>query len=387
MTKISFSLDSQTKGEAIRCQMPEQMAVPLNGHSTKTVKKKAQVLPGTLVADHPGKNTGDAHAPVAGVVTDISAKAVIISPGDVEEVEAVAPIATDSLPADELKAALKALGVSTLSLCKADTLVINGLNPEPGTSIASYILANEAKALAKAVKAAKTLTGAGTCNLVHSQSESVSIEGCICKGVNAVYPTSVDALAVKAATGKENPSGVCVMGAHELYLMGKALETGLPVTETLCCVDGKIVIAPVGAPISDVLATAGCTIGEGDSLILGGPMRGVALDNVSAGLPKEAYALTVIHNEDFPPITEAACTNCGMCVSKCPARIQPNMITRYAEFKLYSQTRKYNIDSCFECGLCGFWCTGRRPMLQYIRLAKQVLAEQDAQTASCALNA
>ncbi len=385
MTKTSFSLDIQVASEAVRCQSPVQVVVPLAGHSTKTVKKKAEVAPGTLVADHPGKNTGDAHSPIAGVVTDITDKGVTITAQDVS-VGPVAPLKTTGLAGDELRTVLKQLGVSTTSLCKAQTLVINGLNPEPGVGIAGWLLASQATTLAKGLEAAKKLTGTDTCKLVHSQSVSASIQGCSGVGVNAVYPASVNALVVKAATGKENLKGVCVIGVHELFRIGKAMETGLPITENVCSVNGKIVIAPVGTALSEILAAAKVTLVDGDSLLRGGPMCGDALDSPSMGLAKDIWALTVVHNKDFPPITDAACINCGVCVAKCPARIEPNMITRHAEFKKYAKTRHYGIDACFECGLCAFWCTGRRPLLQFIRLAKQELAAQDAMAASCAVN-
>ena len=40
------------------------------------------------------------------------------------------------------------------------------------------------------------------------------------------------------------------------------------------------------------------------------------------------------------------------------------------EFELFDRTAELDIDDCFECGLCAAVCTARRPLLQYIRLAK-----------------
>lgn len=384
MTKTSFSLDVQAQGDVLRCSEPAQVVVPLSGHSTKTVKKKTEVAPGTLVADHPGKNTGDAHAPIAGVVADINANGVTIK---AQEVEAASePVKTDGLSGDELKAALKALGVDTLPYLKASTLVVNALNPEPGVAIASWLLANKNAEVAKGVAAIKALTGAGDCKLVSAQGSSAALEGCSVTQVPAVYPNSVHALVIKAATGKEMPDDVLCVDAHTCYRIGQALQTGMPVTEVLLSVEGKIVQAKVGQPVKEVLDAAGVTVNEHDDVILGGPMRGESVQNLTEGVPKDAYAVTVVRAGEFPPVTDEPCLNCGNCIAACPARIQPNMIARYAEFKKYGDTRGYGIDYCFECGLCGFWCTARRPLLQYIRLAKQELAAEAAQLASCALN-
>ena len=39
------------------------------------------------------------------------------------------------------------------------------------------------------------------------------------------------------------------------------------------------------------------------------------------------------------------------------------------------KTAELDIDQCFECGLCAAVCTARRPLLQYIRLAKAGLED------------
>ena len=54
---------------------------------------------------------------------------------------------------------------------------------------------------------------------------------------------------------------------------------------------------------------------------------------------------------------------------------------------LFSIARKYGLDACFECCLCGYYFVGRRPMLQYIRLAKEELSAmelaEEADSATC----
>lgn len=384
MTKTSFSLDIQAQGDVLRCPDPAQVIVPLSGHSTKTVKKKAEVAPGSLVAEHPGKNTGDAHSPIAGVVAEVAAGGVTIN---AQEVEAAAePLQSKGLSGDELKAALKSLGVSTLPFTKAQTLVVNGLNPEPGQAIAAHLINKEMPALQRGLEAVKQLCGASSCHFVIAQGAQASLDGCTVAQAPPVYPNSVPALVVKTATGKELPESTLCVDVHQLYQVGKALETGMPLTEILLSVGEKIVLAKVGQAIHEVLATAGVQVQEHDAVIMGGPMRGESVPNLQAGLPKEAFALTVVRAGDFPPVSDAACVNCGQCVAHCPSRIRPNMISRYSEFKIYDKTQEYGIEYCMECGLCGFWCTARRPMLQYIRLAKQELAAKAAQLESCSLN-
>lgn len=62
----------------------------------------------------------------------------------------------------------------------------------------------------------------------------------------------------------------------------------------------------------------------------------------------------------------------------CPARLKPSNLSRYAWSSLCTNCcRAEHIESCLECGLCGYVCIARRPVLQYIRLAKRKLAEME----------
>jgi electron transport complex protein RnfC len=75
---------------------------------------------------------------------------------------------------------------------------------------------------------------------------------------------------------------------------------------------------------------------------------------------------------------DSSCINCGACITICPARIDPRMLSRYAEFAKYGFSRKENFELCVDCGLCGYVCIARRPVLQYIRLAVNKLRQEEA---------
>jgi electron transport complex protein RnfC len=94
---------------------------------------------------------------------------------------------------------------------------------------------------------------------------------------------------------------------------------------------------------------------------------------------RRTSAVSLVRNP-APVAVDAACVGCGECVRRCPARLDPAMITSHAEFGQYAKAEAEAVDACFECGLCGFFCIARRPMLQYIRLAKRELAKAKAQS-------
>ena len=75
--------------------------------------------------------------------------------------------------------------------------------------------------------------------------------------------------------------------------------------------------------------------------------------------------------------------NKTISVSKGRARRTPppivselNALLRVAAPVSYTHLDVYK-RQCLECGLCGYVCIARRPVLQYIRLAKRKLAEME----------
>jgi electron transport complex protein RnfC len=137
--------------------------------------------------------------------------------------------------------------------------------------------------------------------------------------------------------------------------------------------------------VQELLGAAGATSGTDTKIALGGPMRGEAIFDLSAGVPKYCSAVTLVREGLFPSVQPNPCINCGECVLACPARIQPGMLSRFAEFKMFDSARSQHVGACLECGMCTFVCPANRPVLQYILLAKQFLAAQDADVATCRL--
>jgi len=187
----------------------------------------------------------------------------------------------------------------------------------------------------------------------------------------------------KKATGTEKPEGVSVVSLLDVYNVGKAAETQLPLIEALLTIGASNYRLPVGVPAEEALKAAGIQAGEGVKVILGGPMKGTAIFDLSQGLPKDARALTLVPQGLYPEVTHNPCVVCGECVLVCPVRIQPGMISRYAEFKMYDKAAKAHIGTCIECGMCGFVCPANRPLLQYIRLAKQELLNSELMLSAC----
>lgn len=350
---------------------PARACVPLAGHAPKVARGQA-VARGQLLAEALQAGMGDAHAPVAGTVDQVDAFGICIA----AQGQAVAePTDISALEGEALREALRGLGIDTARLAKADTLVVNGLNPEPGVTSAEVLLRDHAPTLSAGLELARRVMGAAVCVLALRQGVTASLPGCDTIAVDATYPRSLDPLVIKAVTGRENPAGVAALSVHELFCLGQVAGTGLPCERTVLTVNGRAFEVVVGTPVSDVLAAAGLSVRDGDRVVLDGLLRGFAARSLAQGVDKGVHALSVVPAGTYAPVTDAPCMECGKCVRICPSRVDPGLLSGCAEFGLLKQAVDHYIDACMECGLCAYVCPTRRPVLQYIRLAKQQIRE------------
>ena len=192
------------------------------------------------------------------------------------------------------------------------------------------------------------------------------------------YPASVNALVVKAVTGRERPEGVGIVGLHNVWSLGHVAMTKKPLIETVITIGslsftGNYIVRD-GSTVGELLEFAKVTLSAGDTIVRGGPLRGESVDKQDRSITKGATGLFLVEKGSVAPmIGHSPCVSCGSCVAICPARLRPDVLSRYAEFGLHKRCLEQYITSCLECGLCGYVCIARRPVLQYIRLAKAKL--------------
>ncbi len=373
MQKVNFNLHTTIVDSIRELPAPTEVHVPVLGCILQIGKGK-KVQRGTRVAERPTTHGGDKHAPGAGKVNGINYTHVSITL-DGEE-ESVDPVELGSMePGKGLLRALRGLGIDTGSLAPAETLIINGLNPEPGITAAEQLLRDEQPTLEAGLALASRIITPKRTVLALAQGYETTLSGCEAVPVKPVYPNSLAPLVAKTVTGRENPEGTVVLSVMDLYSLGQVAGTGLPVRDTVVTVNsGLNYKVLIGTPLSAILANAGIDVEQGDRVILDGPMRGRAVYSLDDGVNRDTYGVTVVRHDAFPAITDEPCINCGECVLNCPARVMPHLISKYAEFNLFENTEAYGIGACFECGLCAYHCVARRPLLQYIRLAKKELA-------------
>ena len=368
MAKVDFTLMPPLEGSMQTCPPPGEVAVPLAGRS-RLVEEGDAVVIGQKIASSDGPEGCDAHSPVQGTVleTDENEIRIVNEGGE----STAAPVDLTRFEGPALLEALRLMGVDAGGLGPTQTLVVSGVNPEPGVTIHHRLSAERHKTLRsgltlfqKALRPAETLFAA-------PKNGNLTLLGNSFVWVDPVHPQGMLPLIAHAATGRERPVEIAVLPIHLVWQAGRVAETGMPVSETALTVCGRDFQAPVGTMAGDLLQAAGVEAGQGDRVVLGGPMTGLPARSLKQGVDRTTKGLTLIpcgavdHHEPNP------CIGCGACARICPARLRPDLIASYAEFTLFDRAWSLDAEICFECGLCAYHCPAHRPLLQYIVLAKR----------------
>ncbi len=368
--------------------VPSSVRLNREGFTVESgIKKKTKVYPGMLLGEHPSIEKGDVFSPIHGEISDINERSIMIkSTEPMEDAPEVTPVDLigEGLSGEELRLAVKKLGLNTRSLAReCKTLIINALNPDPGVTWAEPMLTVHGRTFAAGITLLKRLARAEEIILAIPHGMQFTFEGLKIAHVDASYPSSIAQLVIKNVTGKENPEDVACVSIHNLWSLGRIGVTGLPLTETVLTIGSytkwKNFVVKEGSKVGDLLELGGITIQEGDTVLRGGPLRGESLDSLERSVTKGTHGVFVVESKDVPTMQgHNPCVNCGACVLACPARLTPSTLSRYSEFALYDRCEKEHISVCFDCGLCGYVCVARRPVLQYIRLAKHMLQQAQA---------
>ena len=396
MTTLRLNTSVEITGSLQDVPAPSAVRIPIQKKHKAAVKKKQIVGRGQVIAENPSKsayNLGFVHASIDGMVEDILPDAIVIGPMPAPKEGEEAPVAArpepcaelDGLAGEDLCRKLLELGVDTSGFHATRTLIINGLNPEPGVIVSEQLVKDAQDTLKAGLQLLERALKPGTVKLVVASGKQISLHGCTTVNASDVYPATIDPLVVYAATGAERPDNVDIISIAELYRIGRVAESRLPVTEAVVSVGGKVFRVPAGTPVQTLLDAAGAPHGTDNKIALGGPMRGQAIFDLAAGIPKTCTAVTLVPAGLCPEVQPNPCVNCGECVLVCPARIQPGMLSRYAEFNMFDSARSQHVAACLECGMCTFVCPANRPVMQYLLLAKGQLAAQDEMVSTCRL--
>lgn len=201
------------------------------------------------------------------------------------------------------------------------------------------------------------------------------------------YPQGAEKMIVYSATGRKVPAGglpadvgCIVMNVTSIAFLSRYLKTGMPLVSRSITVDGDAIKTPqnlrvpIGMKLADIVAYCGGFVKEPEKVISGGPMMGLAIYNLEAPLCKQNNALLAFTKAEVKK--ERACINCGKCVQACPMSLTPTFIMKAVKAKNTEKLNTLNTMVCMECGCCAYSCPSGIPLVQYLRLGKQLLKEE-----------
>ncbi len=199
------------------------------------------------------------------------------------------------------------------------------------------------------------------------------------------YPQGAEKVLIAECTGREVPAGglpadvgCLVMNVASVAEWHRYLKTGMPLIRKRITVAGSAVehpmnvYVPLGTPIQDVLNFAGVKKPI-RKLLYGGPMMGLALMSTELPILKQTNAVLALAEEDVQEHPASTCIRCGRCVDACPMKLMPTAITKAYHAGNTEELKRLSTMTCMECGCCTFSCPAHRPILQTIRMAKDVL--------------
>jgi electron transport complex protein RnfC len=277
-----------------------------------------------------------------------------------------------------------------------DTLIINGIDAEPGMAAKGAVLEKHSSEITAGIQIIQRLLGSAQVVLAVSSNGSLNSSltnelaglGVRVFQGKGKYPLGLNPILIKCVTGREIPLpdgneediGVAVIDAANLVHLVEAVRDLKPQVEKVVSVSGAGMSAVknyrvrLGTPIKDLMEQLGTLKGEPIKVIAGGAMTGEALFSADIPVTKETDALIFQTASEAKSFSPDACINCGLCVRHCPAKLLPNELSKYCEFSMFEEARDEFLLHCIECGICAWVCPEKRPMLHLMRYGKRELS-------------
>ena len=279
-----------------------------------------------------------------------------------------------------------------------EAVLLAAVDIEPGIQVNRRIGVIPSPALVAGLAAIKAASGAGKVIAAGDKSldrqawsEVLGEDDEIFIIDNSKHPMGLPPVLTLAVTGRETPLpygaprdvGLALVRAETAYWAGLAVTAGLPQTVKWVSVlgpDGQTALAPVplGTPVRFLLKQIGVGELDGGKVIVGGYMTGSTIFDLDVPITKEIDCVAVLHERDTAHFGQDPCISCGLCAKYCPSRLAPGELSKFCEYGRFEDAEKHNLLHCIECGMCAYVCPAKRPMVHYIRHAKEELLARRA---------
>ena len=414
-----------------RLPLPDKLVVALKQHiganGKLLVEKGQRVLKGQALTKPVANWSVPVHAPSSGVITEIAPKpsahpsalpelSVVIEPDGKDEWCTLNPISEPkTLSHTQLVDIIHQAGISGMggagfpTYIKADTkqkidfFIVNAVECEPYITADDTLMREHAAEIIQGIELMQQLLDPTICivGIEDNKPEAIAAMSkaaehnnkIIVQTVPTVYPSGGEKQLIKLLTNREVPSmgipadiGVLMHNTGTLYAVQQAVYEGKPLIERVVTVTGNTIHKPgnvwalLGTEIKHLLDCQGFSPVPQQRVVMGGPMMGFTLPTVRIGVIKTTNCiLAPDHKELAEPGPEKACIRCSACADACPASLLPQQLQWFAKSKEYDKLQEHNLFDCIECGACAYVCPSEIPLVQYYRVAKVEIKEQQAE--------
>jgi electron transport complex protein RnfC len=422
----------ESSGAAIiAAPLPQQLVVPFRQSATGAAAIRVQagdkVLKGQLIGAAEGPFGASVHAPTSGTVraiedrplphpSGLAAPCALIEPDGEERWIERTPLDPFTADAEQLRARIRDAGIVGLggaafpSHVKAraaiETLVINGAECEPWITCDDRLMRERATAIVAGARILGRLMGARRIlfGVEDNKPEAAQAlrdvltecEGASCQvvAVPTLYPAGGEKQLIRVLTGIEIPYGklgpdfgVQCFNVGTAYAVARAVLHGEPLVSRIVTLAGNYekpgnFEVLIGTPLAALLPL-GQPKADTDRVVMGGPMMGFPVPDLTVPLVKATNCLLAMSPALFPPPPpEMPCIRCGACTRACPMVLQPHELYWYSRSKNFGKAQEYHLFDCIECGCCAFVCPSRIPLVDYYRFAKSEIRARERDKAA-----
>jgi len=295
---------------------------------------------------------------------------------------------------------------------KADInfLIINGVECEPYITADDLLMQERSKEIVNGIRIIDKLLTPTFILIAIEENKPLAIKSLqqktsafdhikVC-AVPTKYPAGGEKQLIKILTGQEIKSGslpihtgIVMQNIATCFAINDAVYHGTPLLRRVVTVTGQALTQPqnvwalLGTPINFLLTECGAQPQaikgkqNQQAVIMGGPMMGYSLSSDLVPIIKTSNCILVPSAREMPSAfadtsTEVECIRCGQCSDVCPSQLLPQELQWSAKAKDYPQLEKLNLSDCIDCGACAYVCPSQIPLVQYYRIAKAEIREQ-----------
>lgn len=415
----------------------KQVAVMLSQHlgaaCQPLLRKGNMVQAGQKIGDSDAFVSAPVHSPISGKVKDIALQSHTVlgrSPAIIIEAYEHNPIRhprpdqftedfdDSSYSAEQICDAVRQAGIVGMGgagfptrvkiepdpQMPKETLIINGCECEPYITCDYRIMLEWTNQIIAGIKLAKKACGSSKVIIGIEDNKPKAIEimsaalekssnsdGIKVVSVKTKYPQGGERQLIRAILKKNVPTGgippmigVVVLNVATVAAIAEAVVFKSPLTHRVVTVTGEAIAnpgnyyVPIGTSVAELLEFCGGVTKKGAKVIVGGPMMGIAIADLTMPITKTTGAITILTKEQIAKFArgQTPCIHCGRCLEVCPEHLNPTKIAHAVKKNLFDVAESYYIIGCMECGCCSYVCPANIELTGYIKTGKIFLARK-----------